>query len=104
MSGNDNYSETVRTSAVSTTIALSDFDLLVLGSTGNTVVTIPLASAFPPGRTFRIYKDAAAFTCTITPTGPNLIDGAATKVLAASAAHAAHIVTDGTNWFSTASY
>lgn len=103
MSGFDNVSETVRTTAAATTLTNNDYDLLCLAITGNIVVTVPAASTFPPGRTFRVYKDAAAFTVTITPTGAT-IDGAATKVLAASAAHAAVFVTDGTNWFSTSSY
>ncbi len=104
MSGSDNTSMTVRTVAGTTTALQSDYVVLVLAAGANNVFTIPAASTFgPAGRTLRIYKDAAAFTTTITPTG-GLIDGAATKVLAASAAHAALIVSDGTNWYSVSSY
>lgn len=103
MSGFDNISETVRTVAATTTLTANDYDVLFLGITGNSIANLPSVAGLPPGRTFRIYKDAAAFTVTITPAA-GLIDGAATKVLAASAAHAATIVTDGTSWYSTASY
>lgn len=103
MSGKDNQSMTVVARATDNTLSQNDYVVLMLAITANRVITIPAASTFPPGRTFRIYKDAAAFTVTITPTGGQ-IDGAATKVLAASAAHGCTIVTDGTNWYSTSSY
>jgi len=103
MSGFDNLSETTRTVAVTGPVLLSDYDVLVLGATGAVNLTLPAANTMPPGRTFRIYKDAAAFAVTITPAS-GLIDAAATKTLAASAVHACIIVTDGTNWYSTASY
>lgn len=103
MSGFDNISETVRTVSATTTLTANDYDLLVLGATGAVTVNLPAVAGLPPGRTYRIYKDAAAFAVTITPAS-GTIDGSATKALAASAAHAAIIVTDGTNWFSTASY
>jgi hypothetical protein len=103
MSGFDNLSETTRTTAVTGPVLLSDYDVLVLGATGAVILSLPAVASIAPGRTFRIYKDAAAFTVTITPAS-GLIDGAASKVLAASAVHACIIVTDGTNWYSTASY
>lgn len=103
MSGFDNLSETTRSTAVTGAVLLSDYDVLVVGATGAVVLTLPAMTGVPPGRTFRFYKDAAAFTVTITPAS-GLIDGAATKVLAASAVHACIIVTDGTNWFTIANY
>lgn len=105
MSGFDNLSETLRTVAVSGPVTLSDYNILVLGATGAVTLTLPAVSltSVPPGRVFRIYKDAAAFAVTITPAS-GLIDGAASKTLAASAIHGCTIVTDGTNWFSTSSY
>lgn len=103
MSGFDNISETVRTSAVTTTLTANDYDVLFIGIAGNVVANLPAVATLPPGRAYRVYKDAAAFTVTITPAA-GTIDGAATKVLAASAVHAAVFVTDGTNWFSVASY
>lgn len=103
MSGFDNTSETVRTTAVATVLNNNDYDLLVIGQTGNIVVSIPPASLVQPGRFYRIYKDAAAFTVTLTPV-VGLIDGGANIVLAASAKHGAGIVSDGTNWFSMTLY
>lgn len=102
MGGFDNISETVRTVDATTTLTRQDTNLFVIGATGAVVVSVP-SPLCPPGREYTIYKDAAAFTVTITPlTG--LIDGSATKVLAASAVSAATIVFDGTNWFSVSSY
>lgn len=103
MSGFDNISETVRTVSATTTLTANDYDLLVLGATGAVTVNLPAVAGLPPGRMFRVYKDAAAFAVTIVPAS-GTIDGAANKSLAASAVHAATVVTDGTNWFSTTSY
>lgn len=103
MSGFDNTSETTRTTAVATTLTNNDYDLLCLGIAGNIVVTVPSGVTVQPGRFYRIYKDAAAFTVTITPAA-GTIDGGANIVLAASAKHAAGIVSDGTNWYSATLY
>lgn len=104
MSGFDNLSETVRTVSATGPVLLSDYDVLVLGATAAVNLTLPaLNTSCPPGRTFRIYKDAAAFAVTITPAA-GTIDGIATKTLAASAFHGCILVNDGTNWFSLAIY
>lgn len=97
MSGFDNTSETVRTSAVATTLTNNDFDLLIAAQAGNIVVTVPSGALAIPGRTYNVTKDGAAFTVTLTPAA-GLINGAATLVLAASAYHGATIVNDGVNW------
>lgn len=104
MSGNDNASETVRTTAVTTTLTNNDYDLLCLAIAGNIVVNLPAVATVQPGRLYRVYKDAAAFTVTIDGAGSELIDGATTLVLAASAKHAAAMVTDGTAWYSVTLY
>ncbi len=103
MSGFDNVSETVRTTAVTTTLTANDFNLLVLGATGAVSVTLPAGSSLPPGRTYRVYKDAAAQTITITPASGTL-DGGANTTLATGAIHAKRFVTDGTNWFTISAY
>lgn len=103
MSGYDNTSETVRTTAVGTTLTNNDYDLLVLGATGAVAVTVPAGSSVQPGRFYRIYKDAAAQTITITPAS-GTIDGGANITLASGAKHAAGIITDGTNWFTVTNY
>lgn len=104
MSGFDNTSETVRTTAVTTTLTNNDYDLLCLAIAGNIVVNLPAVATVQPGRLYRVYKDAAAFTVTIDGAGSELIDGATTLVLAASAKHAAAMVTDGTAWYSVTLY
>ena len=103
MSGYDNTSETVRTTAGSTTLTNNDYDLLVLSATGAVTVTVPAGSSVQPGRFYRIYKDAAAQTITISPAS-GTIDGASSTTLASGAAHAKGIITDGTNWFTVSSY
>lgn len=103
MSGFDNTSETVRTSAVATTLTNNDYDLYIAAQAGNIVVTVPSGALSIPGRTYSVTKDGAAFTVTLTPAA-GLINGAATLVLAASAFHGAVIVNDGTNWIAKALY
>lgn len=103
MSGFDNVSETVRTTATSTTLTDNDFNLLVIGATGAVAVTLPAGSSVAPGRTYRVYKDAAAQTITITPAS-GTVDAGANTTLASGAIHAKRFVTDGTNWFTTSAY
>lgn len=104
MSGLDNTSETVRTVGATTTMTANDYDLLVLGITGNVTVNLPDATTLTPGRPYSVVKDAAAFTVTIDPFSTQTINGASTLVLAASAFHGAHFYTDGANWFAKSSY
>lgn len=103
MSGFDNLSETVRTVSATGAVAANDYDVLVIGATAAVTLTLPAVANLAPGRVFRIYKDAAAFAVTIAPAA-GTIDGAANISLAASAKHAATVLTDGTNWFTVASY
>lgn len=103
MSGADNYSETTRTTAVSTTITGADYNLLVIGAGGAVAVTLPDASTIPSGRVYRVYKDAAAQTITITPAA-GTVDGGANTTLASAAVHAKVFVSDGDNWFTVAAY
>lgn len=103
MSGMDNYSETTRTTATSTTLTGADYNLLVIGATGAVAVTLPSAATIPSGRVYRVYKDAAAQTITITPAA-GTVDGGANTTLATGAIHAKEFVSDGTNWFTLAAY
>lgn len=99
MSGYDNASETIRKTAVSTTLTNNDYNLLVLGATGAVTITLPLSASIQPGRPYKLYKDAAAQTVTVTPSGSDTFpDGAVT--LASGARHGAEILTDGLgNWY-----
>lgn len=103
MSGFDNTSETVRTVSGSTTLTNNDYDLLVIGATGAVAVTLPSGATVQPGRVYRVYKDAAAQTVTITPAA-GTVDGGANTTLAASAIHAKAFLSDGTNWFTISAY
>ncbi len=104
MSGYDNTSETVRTTAVTTTLTANDYDLLVIGATGAVTVNLPAVATTQPGRFYRIYKDAAAQTITLDPNGSELIDGGASTTLASGAIHAKGIVSDGTAWYTVSAY
>lgn len=106
MSGYDNISETVRSVTATTTATASDYVLLCNPSAGAITVNLPDAAnpTIPAGRVYKIYSTGTTNAVTIDPAGSDTIDGSATKTLAAAAPHAAIIVTDGTNWFSLASY
>ena len=103
MSGFDNLSETTTTTAVSYVVPLSDYNVLVLAAAGAVAVTLPSAVLAGRGRIFRVYKDAAAQTITITPAA-GLIDGAANTTLATGAIHGKMFVSDGANYFTLAAY
>ena len=103
MSGFDNLSETTVTTAVNYTVTLADYNVLVLAAAGAVAITLPSALTVPAGRIYRIYKDAAAQTITITPAA-GLIDGAANTTLATGAIHAKEFVSSGANWFTVAAY
>lgn len=102
MSGFDNTSYTVRTTAATAdTLRATDFVVIYTAATAK-VATIPAISALTPGRLFTIVNTAAG-TVTITPTGA-LINGAATFVTPAGTAAGAGrttFVNDGTNWHTT---
>lgn len=104
MSGTDNTSETVRVSAVTTTMTDNDFDLYIKGQTGAVTVNLPAVAAVQPGRPYSVVKDGAAFTVTIDASGSETINGATTLVLAASAFHGTILVSTGTEWIAKALY
>jgi hypothetical protein len=103
MSGLDNTSFTTRASAVATTLNANDY-VLICSATGAYAVTLPTADLIQPGRCYVVIKDASAFAITITATGGDTINGAATEVLAASAFHAVTLFSDGLNWFVSTRY
>lgn len=103
MSGNDNRSETTVTTAVSYTVQLNDYNILVIGATGAVAITLPAPTTVPAGRVFRIYKDAAAQTITITPAS-GLIDAGANITLASGAKHGAEVLATGTGYVTISAY
>ena len=66
MSGFDNTSETVRTTAVTTTLTNNDYDLLCLGITGNITVNLPAVASVQPGRFWRCILEKLATTSSCT--------------------------------------
>lgn len=104
MSGYDNTSETTRTVAGTTTLTNNDYDLFVLGATGAVTVNLPASAGLQPGRLFRVYKDAAAQTITITPNGSDTVDGGSNTTLASGAIHAKALVLVGTDWKTVTAY
>jgi len=104
MSGQDNTSQTTRTVAGTTTLNQNDYNLLVIGATGAVSVNLPAVASVQPGRSYLVYKDAAAQVITIDGSGAETIDGAATTTLASGAIHAKRFISDGTQWFTTDAY
>lgn len=101
MSGFDNSSYTVRTTALATdTLLNTDFFVIYTNATAKSV-SIPAISSLTPGRVFAIVNTAAG-AITVTPAGGALVNGAATFVTPAGTAAGAGrtwFVNDGTNWF-----
>lgn len=104
MSGLDNTSETLRTVAATTTMTQNDYVLLVIGATGAVTVNLPAVATVQPGRRYTVYKDAAAQTITIDPSGAETIDGGASTTLISGQVHAKSFVSNGTAWFITGEY
>jgi hypothetical protein len=89
----------LRAASVDATLeAENDCMLLVDCTTGNKAVALPEYSSIIKGQVFVIKKtDATANTVTISTSGSETIDGAATKVLTAQYQYI-WIMADGTNW------
>jgi hypothetical protein len=68
-------------------------------TSGSLVPTLPLASGVA-GRKYTIFKTVAANSLTITPSGSDTINGAATLVLSSANSSAKLISDGGTNWYS----
>lgn len=98
MSGLDNTSFTVRTSALTTDTLLNTDSVVIYTNTSAKAVAVPAISALTPGRKFSIINTAAG-AVTITPAGAT-IDGAATYVVPATLGRV-EFINDGTNWFTT---
>ena len=103
MSGLDNTSMTVRASTATTNVLTNNDYVLLLTPGAATAVTLPSGPLVQPGRSYTVYKTAAAFTVTITP-ATGTVDGGASTTLLTSQVHAKTFVTDGTNWFTIQEY
>lgn len=105
ISGNDNASETVRVSALTTeTLTANDFVLYMKAVTGNATVNLPAVALTQPGRPYTVVKDGAAFTVTLDGASAETINGAATNVLASGAFHGVTVVNTGTEWIIRSTY
>lgn len=87
------------TTQTATYLALASDNVILSNATsGAMLVNLPAASA-QIGQTYNIKKiDASANTVTITPNGPDLIDGAGSVVMNIQY-QSYQIVSDGTNWW-----
>lgn len=109
MSGFDDFNETIRVTAVSTSVTDSDFNIFVEAQAAAVTITLPNAAALAgatasqglkyAGRQYTITKDAAAFTVTVAAAGGTLVGPAGAITLAASAAHSSSWMSDGVNWY-----
>jgi len=98
MSGLDNTSFTVRTTAATTDTITNNDSVVIYTATSAKTVTLPdPASQGLPGRRY-VVINAGAGAITLTPVSPDTIDGAATKAVTATTGRA-DFITDGTNWF-----
>lgn len=101
----DGYSNAkVLATGTSGTYTLTKFDvgaLVNLAYTSAAAVDLPLSTTLSPGDRFDfIVTAASAGAATLTPTSPDVINGASTKALATTQYTAARIVTDGNgNWY-----
>jgi len=102
MSGNDNASYTVRTTAATTdTLTANDFVIIYTASATKTV-TLPPVATTQPGRTYRIICQNTG-VLTIDGNGSETVNGATTFAMTAGTVGGvtgrAGIVSDGTQWF-----
>lgn len=104
MSGLDNTSYTVRAVTATTTLTANDFVVLCDPSGGAITVNLPAVASIQPGRGYRIRTTGTTNAVTIDGNASETIDGSTTKTLASGAIHGVEIVSDGTAWFTTASF
>lgn len=104
MSGTDPKAFTTRAVTATTTATATDYVLLCDPATGAITVNLPAVATTEPGRPYFIRTTGTTNAVTIDGNAAETIDGAATKVLASGAIHAAEIVSDGTAWFTIASF
>lgn len=104
MSGLDNTSFTVRAVTATTTLTNNDYVVLCDPSGGAITVNLPAVASVQPGRAYKIRSTGTTNAVTIDGSGSETIDGSTTKSLASGAVHAAEIVSDGTAWFTVASF
>lgn len=104
MSGLDNTSETVRAVTATTTLTANDYVLLADPATGAITVNLPSVAVISPGRSYWVRTTGTTNAVTLDGAAAETIDGAATKVLASGAIHGVKIVSDGTAWFTLASF
>lgn len=104
MSGLDNTSETVRAATATTTLTANDYVLLCDPSGGAITVNLPAVASIQPGRTYWVRTTGTTNAVTLDGFGSETIDGSTTKALASGAIHAVKIVSDGTAWFTLASF
>lgn len=104
MSGLDNTSFTVRSVTATTTLTNNDYILLADPSGGAITVNLPAVASVQPGRAFKVRSTGTTNAVTLDGNASETIDGSATKALASGAIHGVEIVSDGTAWFTVASF
>lgn len=104
MGGFDNLSETTTTIATDYIIGHGDYNIFVANAGTAVIVELPDGALIPPGRTFCIYKTAAAGDVDITSGGSSTIDNQVGAIMASGAVHSKEFVSDGENYFTVSSY
>ncbi len=104
MSGLDNTSFTVRSVTATTTLTANDYILLADPSGGAITVNLPAVASVQPGRAYKVRTTGTTNAVTLDGNASETIDGSATKALASGAIHGVEVVSDGTAWFTVASF
>ncbi len=101
MSGLDNTSQTVRTTAATAVTMTANDYVVIFTSASAKTATLPSAALSIPGRIYAMVNTAANAITVSAATGT--VDGGATQTIAAGATGAyltRTFINDGTNWFS----
>lgn len=94
----------MRAVTATTTLTANDYVVLCDPSGGAITVNLPAVATTQPGRLYWIRTTGTTNAVTIDGNASETIDGSTTKSLASGAIHAVKIVSDGTAWFTVASF
>lgn len=105
MSGLDDTAWTVKAVTANYTLTANDYYLLVSPQSATVVITLPDATTIQPGRVYQIRRDATATNVVqLARSGSNQINGGTSNVAVGSAGAigSVYVVSDGTNWYTSA--
>lgn len=101
MSGFDNTSWTTRTATGTTDTLLATDYVVIYTNTSAKTVNLPAAATTQPGRAYIVINGAAG-AITVDASGSETINGATTLAVTATTGRA-HLISDGTQWWTISS-